>query len=311
MKGATKAEMNARLLAVASGQLGLLTRAQLLACGLGRGAIEHRVAAGTLVRVAPSVYGFGSPSDDPFAPALAAVLSVRGAAWLCGRSAGAAWRLLPGGPRSPVELCVVGGGARSRVDVEVRRVARLDRRDQARRGPVPVVGLARTVIDLAPRVTEDDLERIAGEAVAVHGLTARALRDALGRVPNAPGGAAVRRLLADGEGPRHTRTEAERLFLRLIREAGLPVPRMNVRIGPFVVDAFWDDRGLVAEVDSFRFHRSRERFEKDRARDGDLQTRGLLVTRVTWRQMTDQRLATAARLGGVLAVRALERGRAA
>lgn len=294
------------LAATASRQLGLLTLEQCAACGLGRGAVAHRVGAGTLLRVAPAVYALGRPADDPFAPALAAVLAVKGDAWLAGRSAGAAWRLVRPGRGAAVELCVVGGGSRSRRGVVVRRLTRLHPADRSRRGPLPVTGLARTVIDLAPVLRGDEFERAAGEAVAVHGLTAEALREALDRHPTAEGSAAVRRLLADGDGPRHSRSEAEMEFLRLIREAGLPVPRTNVRIGRFTVDALWEDRALVAEVDSFRFHRSRRRFEDDRAREGDLQARGLLVTRVTWRQMTEERIATAARLGGVLAVRGFQ-----
>lgn len=303
----TKAEVNARIAAIASRQLGLVTLAQLSACGLGRGAVAHRVATGTLIRVAPGVYALGRPADDPFAPALAAVLAVNGDAWLAGRSAGAAWRLVRPAANAPVELCVVECRSRSRPGVEVRRLSRLDPRDRARQGPLPVTGLARTVVDLAPVLSGDDLERAAGEAVAVHGLTAAALKGALDRTPAAKGGAAVRRLLEDGDGPRHTRSEAEREFLRLIREAELPVPRMNVRIGRYTVDALWEDRDLVAEVDSFRFHRSRKRFEEDRGRDADLQGRGFLVTRVTWRQMTEHRVATAARLGAVHAVRGLQR----
>ncbi|MDO9408917.1 type IV toxin-antitoxin system AbiEi family antitoxin domain-containing protein [Patulibacter sp.] len=303
-----KAAVNAQLAAVASRQLGLITLAQLTACGLGRGAVAHRVASGTLLRVAPAVYALGRPPAGRDAWALAAVLSVRGDAWICGRSAGHAWRLLPGRPSGDVELCVVGGGTRSRAGVDVRRLTRLDGRDRARRGPLPVLGLERTVIDLAPMLREDELERVTAEAIAVHGLTAPALRSALDRAPTARGSGAVRRLLADADGPRRTVSEAEREFLRFVREAGLPIPRTNVRVGRFTVDALWDDRGMVGEIDSFRFHRSRRSFENDRARDGELQARGLVVTRVTWRQMTEHRVVTAGRLGAALAVRAYQWG---
>jgi very-short-patch-repair endonuclease len=56
----------------------------------------------------------------------------------------------------------------------------------------------------------------------------------------------------------------------------------------------------VVEVDGFAYHAGRAAFERDRARDADLQAAGLRVMRVTWRQLVEEPEAVAARLGAAL-----------
>ena len=56
----------------------------------------------------------------------------------------------------------------------------------------------------------------------------------------------------------------------------------------------------MVEVDGYAFHSGRAAFERDRRRDGDLQSAGLRVTRITWRQLTQEPLAIAALLAQLL-----------
>ena len=86
-----------------------------------------------------------------------------------------------------------------------------------------------------------------------------------------------------------------------MRAAQLPMPDVNVRIGPIEVDFLWREERLIVEVDGFRFHASRAAFERDRLRDAELQASGFRVMRVTWRQLTRTREATLARIASALA----------
>lgn len=115
------------------------------------------------------------------------------------------------------------------------------------------------------------------------------------------GAARLRALVEGGEGPAITRSEAEERFLALVRAAELPPPEVNVRVNDHEVDFLWRDEGLVVEIDGFRFHSSREAFERDRRRDARLQAAGVRVMRVTWRQAVDDAYATLARLVQALA----------
>ncbi len=64
------------------------------------------------------------------------------------------------------------------------------------------------------------------------------------------------------------------------------MPRTNVRRAGWEVDAVWDRQRLVVEVDGYRYHRTRAKFERDRRKDGQLLLAGYRVLRITWRQLT-------------------------
>jgi very-short-patch-repair endonuclease len=97
-----------------------------------------------------------------------------------------------------------------------------------------------------------------------------------------------------------TRSELERLFLRLCRRHRLPAPEVNARHGRFVVDFLWRDQRLVVETDGYRFHRGRLAFEQDRQRDLELKLLGCEVVRFTHRQIVEQELRVARALRALL-----------
>jgi very-short-patch-repair endonuclease len=95
------------------------------------------------------------------------------------------------------------------------------------------------------------------------------------------------RTLADlGYGPERTRSDLERLFLRICRRHEIRKPEVNVRIGPYEVDFLWREARLVVEVDGWRYHSDRRSFEADRARDRYLTGRGLTVLRFVDRELS-------------------------
>ncbi len=81
------------------------------------------------------------------------------------------------------------------------------------------------------------------------------------------------------------RSELERRFVEVCRQAGLPPPVLNTLVEGYEVDALWMPRKLIVELDGYAFHRSRTAFERDRARDVDLQLAGYRVVRITARRL--------------------------
>lgn len=304
---ANRREISNRIATTASRQLGLITTQQLIGCGLGRGGIAHRRRSGLLVGAAPRVFAVGRPAEHPFAAHLAAVLSYSGDAWLSHWSAAAVWDLRPCAPNDPVDLLVVASRPRPRMGLRLHKTLRLEPPDRARRGVLPVTSVTRTVLDLSCEVDENQLERLLADAAARYRCGPAELAAAMSRAPARSGHETIRRILDQAGGPRRTRSEAERRLLALVREAQLPVPRTNVRIGEYEVDAVWDRERVIVEVDGFAFHSSRRSFERDRRRDADLHTRGWLVFRTTWRGITEEPLATVSRLASVLAARSRAR----
>jgi very-short-patch-repair endonuclease len=165
---------------------------------------------------------------------------------------------------------------------------------------VPVTSVARTLVDLATRVGCRDLERAIARAERERLVTLDDLSAVLARYPRRPGTPAVRAILEDEVEPALTESEAEERFLTLSREAEFPAPKVNAATGPFRLDFYWPDHGIAVEVDGFRHHGVRPRFEGDRQRAARLAAMGIHVIPVTWRQLTRKRVATAVRIGTAL-----------
>ena len=86
-------------------------------------------------------------------------------------------------------------------------------------------------------------------------------------------------------------THLERRFLELVREAGLPAPRMQVvfRVdGRHVarVDFLFDDFGVVVEVSGQKGHASPSDRARDAQRRNELQDLGLRVFEYTFDDVT-------------------------
>ena len=83
-----------------------------------------------------------------------------------------------------------------------------------------------------------------------------------------------------------------------------PPPARNARVGPYEADAAWPAERVIVEVDGWAAHGHRGAFERDRARDADLQAR---LRRAALHVATGRRRATArdARIAQVLAQRTM------
>jgi very-short-patch-repair endonuclease len=75
---------------------------------------------------------------------------------------------------------------------------------------------------------------------------------------------------------------------------------MNARVNGYEVDAYWPAHGLIVEIDGWRYHRSRKRFEDDRRKDAALTTAGYRVVRITYRRLRDEPYAVTAQLAALL-----------
>jgi very-short-patch-repair endonuclease len=233
---------------------------------------------------------------------MAAVLACGGGAVISHHTAAYRWQLLPyPAQQRPVDITVAGRYPGRRAGIKVHRVVSLDRRDFWVRDAIPITTPARTLLDLAAVASPDELDRAFAEAQVLRLVDARGIEDQLERNPARAGVRALRALIDAPPAP--TRSEAERRFLRLIRAAGLPEPRVNARVGRYQVDFLWPEHRLAVEIDGYTYHANHRAFERDRDRDAALAAAGYLVLRVTWRHLTRQPERVAARVAAALAVR--------
>jgi very-short-patch-repair endonuclease len=283
---------------IAGPQDNVIGREQLLRAGLGRGAIAHRLKAGTMQRLHSGVYLLGAAPPTAMARARAAALSCGEDAVISHRSAAELFGLLPeSGGDVDIEVTVAGRHVGLRAGVRRHRVAKLPQQDVTTVRGMRVTSVARTICDLAATESLAEVERAFQEALYRRVVTLRALAAVLAREPTRRGAPVIRTLIRD---PRLTRSERERLILKLIEQAQLPRPVTNVRLEGHLVDVFWPDQRLVLEFDGWGAHGHRPAFEKDRKRDQMLVAAGYRVLRVTDRQLLDEPLAVIARIAQAL-----------
>lgn len=81
---------------------------------------------------------------------------------------------------------------------------------------------------------------------------------------------------------------------------------MAAKVAGFEVDALFPLEKVIVELDSWRFHSSRESFERDRERDATTLAAGHVTVRLTWERMHERPDAEAARLHEILRQRRSE-----
>jgi very-short-patch-repair endonuclease len=292
-----------RIAAIASLQRGMVSRQQLLAAGIGRGAISRMLASGWLLPEHQGVYSVAYRSKQPFARETAAVLAIGADAVLSHRSAALVWGMCPARSGAPVEVLVPAGSAHRRDGIVAHRTKRLERRETRIREGLPVTSPARTALDIAADVSLRELERAVDEALVGRLVRYSELRAAASQAKGRRGGPLLSAVLDHRGAPTITRSEAEERFLELVRDAGLPEPEVNVHLNGYEVDFFWREQNVVVEVDGYTYHATRGAFERDRAKDATMIAAGIQVMRITWLQMERERLAVVVRVAQTLARR--------
>jgi very-short-patch-repair endonuclease len=263
--------------AIAAGQHGVISAAQLYALGFTEQAIWRRVQTKRLHRLHRGVYAVGHIALTAHSHYLAAVLA-------CGPGALASHRtaaVLHGLLRSTTKIEVTAPRGRGRHEgIRVHRSRLIAAEDRALIDGIPTTSAARTLVDLADVLDERRLADAVHRAEILRIFDLSPLQATLARLPGRAGRHKLRRVLAAYEPERDENPLQER-FLDLCRRAGLPAPRREVQIGGHTVDFLWPDVNLAIETDGAATHHTRRAFHENRKRDRALAARGIRVARLT------------------------------
>jgi predicted transcriptional regulator of viral defense system len=275
----TKADAE-QLQRLAERQFGVISRRQLLDCGLSGTMIARWVRADRLHRVHPHVYALGHAALSLDGRLVAAVLYGGDQAVLSHTTAAWVWLLVNTEPnrihltapgRSP---SLPGVRVHSSRDVEVVE----------HRG-FPVTPVARTLVDIASMLGPRQVRRAVSEADYRGLLDLREIRNAVRR---GRAGSRLLRTVLDIHLPQLAATFSvlEERFLELCECAGLPLPEVNAQVGRMRVDALWREQRLAVELDGGPAHGGAAAMKRDRERELALRARGFQVVRYTWDQVT-------------------------
>jgi very-short-patch-repair endonuclease len=284
------------VVALAARQRGYVTRSQLLELGLGKGAIDHRLTNARLIPIHTGVYALGHAPQTGIDRAYAALLACGPGALLSHSTAACVWGL---DQRWPTPFEVIVETARRRPGIKIHR-ATITRKDVRRRHGIRVTSPARTVLDVAPRLTDKALARAINNLRLERFLRIPDLAEVTARLPRHPGACRVRGFTDNPTGP--TRSEFEDAFAAFTDAHGLPRPEFNTRVAGYEVDALFAAQKVIVELDGWDFHQSKQAFERDRERDATTLAAGHRTVRITWERLQNEGGREAERLRRILGV---------
>jgi very-short-patch-repair endonuclease len=287
---------------IAAGQRTMVSTQQLAECDLGKDAIAHRVKSGRLHPEFQGVYSVGCGELPPLAREQGALIATGQGSFLSHRSSAFAWGLREVAP-TEVEVTVVGRCCASRNGIRVHRIRTIDDRELRRREGLWVSSPARLCLEIAAS-SPADLPDVIDAGLANRLLNRREVEAMLGRHRGQRGAARLAAVLGDESAMTITRSRAEKAMLKLIRDARLPQPEVNVRLGPYKPDFMWRSHQLIVELDSYGFHGGPGGFQNDREKDLYYRDAGFDVLRFTRAHVVYEPTVVLVRLAQALALRA-------
>jgi very-short-patch-repair endonuclease len=285
---------------LAAAQHGVVSHAQLIDLGYSTGAIARALEARRLHRLHRGAYALGHTKVSRHGLCLAAVLSCGGEAVVSHESAAWLWGLSARWPNPPHVTTPIRG--HSRRTIRLHHSTILEEEDRTILERVPTTAVARTFLDLSissQRRVESMLER--AERLGL--LDIGAIDFLIARSGRHPGRKRLLVATAIYRDPAMTRARTERLFIALVRRAGLPRPAINYFIAGHEIDAYWERERFAVELDGYETHGTRAAFERDPIRIEELKLAGIDAIRFTARRIEREPDQVATRLRSLLTQR--------
>jgi hypothetical protein len=281
----------ARMNRILAEQYRVISRTQVLTCGMSPRALHRRVvSSGPWQRLLPGVYVTVTGSVTQDQREMAALLYAGPESLITGVAAARRHRL-----RQPeadvVDLLVPWSQKRQSIAyVRVHRSRRMPERMYVT-GKVRYAEAARAVADAARSMTRfDDVRAVVCEAVQRRACFVDDLVAELEAGPSA-GSALLRAALAEvADG---VRSVAEADFRTLVLSSDLPKPVFNARLidvdGTLiaVTDAWWQEAGVAAEIDSRAYHLAAADQDRTTDRHDKLTAHGILALHFSPRRVKD------------------------
>jgi hypothetical protein len=270
-----------RLNRVLGEQFGVVSRAQALECGVSRGRLDHLVQpGGRWQRILPGVYVVNTGAVSADQRAMAALLYAGPKSLLTGAVAVRRHRLQCAGLNQVDVLVPEGVRVRSAGYVRIVRTGRMPVK-WLRTNRIRFVPLPRAVADAArPMTSLGDVRALVAEAIQNGRCDVSLL---VAELKNGPVGGSRLYRLALRECIAGSRSAAEGDLMMLIGRSDLAEPMYNAELytadGTFlgIADAWWQRAGVVAEVDSRRYHLSPADYERTVMRHNRMAAHGINV----------------------------------
>ncbi len=274
---------------IARTQHSVISGAQAVERGVSRKQLEHRVAVGRLTRIDHDVFHVAGAPLTWESKVTGLLLAAGPGAVASHRCAAALWGI-EGFVRGTPELTVPRGQRFRRKSARVHESTDLDRCGRRERDHIALTDPARTLLDLARRLSDPKLLTAIESARRLRLTTWSELAATLAKHARRgrPGIARLRRVIAANIHREEVTDSAfELLVLSLLLEHGLPEPVVHyVLRGPggralAELDLAYPTWRIAIELDGGD-HRRPEVFERDRPRQNSIVLEGWTILRFTW-----------------------------
>jgi very-short-patch-repair endonuclease len=216
-------------------------------------------------------------------------------AWICERTAAALFGMNGFTLRPPFHVVVPRGRDLQRLGHVIHTSTDLPSLDCVRIVGLPVIGPARTLIDLARDHTKNQLTRALESAVDAHLVTDDLMHRRIGalRTSGRYGVPKLLTVLEEYELGRGAESWLERQFLLLVARAGLPRPVPQQVLGRrgdriIRVDFRFPGTPVVVETLGYRWHRSGAQMQIDAERMNQLLLDGFLPLQFSYPQVVNE-----------------------
>ena len=277
-------QLDKRIARLAAANHGVFSRTLAIRAGATPGMIRARLGSGRWVSMQRGVYRVAGAPASWEQQVLAACLACGPTAVASHTSAGTLWGF-PGITSDALEVSVPLGRRPRPAGVVVHQT-QLGRADVARVGAIPITRPARTLIDLAACVHMNTLEEVLDDALRRKLVTVASMTRRIRQAGRRQGLHVLHALVAardPDEAPPQSPLETR--VLRVIRRGGLPRPVRQFMVTDgrrrAFLDVAWPELRLAVEVDGYRHHSGRARWEGDRARQNMLTLLGWRIIHVT------------------------------
>lgn len=281
-----------QILTIATGQLGVFTRAQAHEVGLSSHQLSSRVQSGFLIKSGTNTYRVAGSVPTLESQLVETALDIGGLVLWTGPTAAALERWDGHTLQRPFHAIVLRNRSLDREGVVVHRTNELQLIDRSRAGRHLVTAPARTVIELARVETPDVLAQTLDSAFRDGRVSEDHLhrRIVALRSQGRYGLPQLHEVLAGYEVTRGGQSWLECEYLRLIADGGLPRPdsqsvlsRTKDRL--VRVDFHFPGTRVVVEVLGYAWHRSRAQMTRDAERYNALLADGFLPFQFTYAQV--------------------------
>lgn len=271
------------------------SRAELLQLGFGPHRLRSWKRSGRLVKSFRGIYAYGREVHTRNAALRAALLVAGPGSALTGRVALEKWGAIKTWREIPLEVEVATRTDRdgihrglspclrnTRVKVVQRQFAPVDVRT---RDGLRILRAALALIDFAVSASETEVRFAFLELCRLRCFSEEDVEFCVRRAVGRRGSSKIKPLLglwvAELE---RIRSVLEGLFLLAWVEAKLEMPEVNVKIHGYEVDFLWRRKGVVLELDGDAFHSDPIAMQRDLSKQRFLESKGMKVIRVTWKE---------------------------